>query len=676
MAEFDARRAPRHAPITPTPWSLARFIFLRMPDLLHVAIAQIKPRKGDYPANLARLAGAFEQIQALDPTPDVLVLPEAALTGYFLEGGVRDAALTAGTLARDLAATYASTGAATRPLDVVVGFYERWRGTLYNSALYVRLGDGASDAWRVLHVHRKNFLPTYGMFDEERFVERGHEIRAFDTPWGRAAMLVCEDGWHSLSATLAALDDAQVIFLCAAAPGRGVWPRDEEVAGPANVARWERLVRDIAEEHGVFVALSNLVGTEGGKIFTGASMVAGPRGDLRLRAPVWEESLATITIDLGDLARTRAELPLLSDLRTQLPHLRRMLRSADEGRRERTAVEYDAPVGCTRGDGRAAGAATRVAAAPAPSPAPGGPPRLEVASPAADRGNHSDASPIPVVRVDSRDHGLPATLAIDAPLVERWLVTFIRDEMRRRDFSRAIVGVSGGVDSAVTAHLAARALGPENVIAVRMPYRTSSPDSLAHADLVIDQLGVEARTIDISAAVDGYLAHEPDADATRRGNVMARVRMIALFDLSARHAALPLGTGNKSERLLGYFTWHADDSPPINPLGDLYKSQVWTLARHLGVSEVITSKPASADLVAGQTDEADVGISYEKADVILNWLLSGYTSDDLARCGFDPQEVEIVRRRLEGTHWKRRPPTVAMLSSTAIGEWYLRPVDY
>jgi NAD+ synthetase len=232
------------------------------------------------------------------------------------------------------------------------------------------------------------------------------------------------------------------------------------------------------------------------------------------------------------------------------------------------------------------------------------------------------------------------------------------------------------VDSAVTAYLAARALGPKNVYGVRLPYRTSSGESLEHAGLVIERLGIHCRTIDISDAVDGYLANEPDADGARRGNVMARTRMIALFDLSAKHRAIPLGTGNKTERLFGYFTWHADDSPPVNPLGDLFKSQVWALARHLGVPDEIVRKPPTADLVAGQTDEGDFGISYAKADEILNWLLSGYAPTDLVARGFVAGEVEIVRRRLEGTHWKRKLPTVAMLSPTAIGESYLRPVDY
>lgn len=274
------------------------------------------------------------------------------------------------------------------------------------------------------------------------------------------------------------------------------------------------------------------------------------------------------------------------------------------------------------------------------------------------------------------DRAGPPPLALDAELATEWLVTFLRAEFRRRKFTKGIVGMSGGVDSAVTGFLTARALGAGNTIAVRMPYRTSSPQSLEHAQLVIDALGVESRTIDISAAVDGYLTNEPDADGARRGNVMARMRMIALFDLSARYRALPVGTGNKTERLFGYFTWHADDSPPINPLGDLFKTQVWALARYLGVPEVIVAKPASADLIQGQTDEGDFGITYQRADEILNWLLSGYQPAELVAHGFDAADVERVRRRLASTHWKRRLPTVAMLSPTAIGESYLRPVDY
>jgi len=270
----------------------------------------------------------------------------------------------------------------------------------------------------------------------------------------------------------------------------------------------------------------------------------------------------------------------------------------------------------------------------------------------------------------------PLPLDIDAKLTENWLVQFIKDEMASRNFKKAIIGISGGVDSAVTAYLAARALGPRNVLGVRMPYKSSSKDSLEHAQEVIDALGIESCTVDITNAVDGYLRSDPNAEPGRRGNVMARMRMIVLFDLSAKHQAVPLGTGNKTERLFGYFTWHADDAPPINPLGDLFKTQVWTLARHLGVPESVVSKAPTADLVAGQTDEGDFGISYQKADEILNWMIAGYKPAELIARGFSEADVALVRKRLESTHWKRKLPTVAMLSPTAIGESYLRPVDY
>jgi NAD+ synthase len=253
----------------------------------------------------------------------------------------------------------------------------------------------------------------------------------------------------------------------------------------------------------------------------------------------------------------------------------------------------------------------------------------------------------------------------------------LRDEMiLRRGIPRAVIGLSGGVDSAVTAYLCARALGLENVYAIRMPYRTSSSASLSDAQLVVDALGLPCATVDISGAVDGYLQYEPEAGARRRGNVMARTRMIVLFDQSAKYDALPVGTGNKTERMLGYFTWHADDAPPVNPLGDLFKSQVWVLARYLGVPERLIEKAPSADLEANQTDEADLGVSYARADAILSHMLLGYADEALVERGFDRGDVELVRRRVDSTHWKRHLPTTAMLTNTAINEFYLRPVDY
>jgi NAD+ synthetase len=617
-----------------------------MSETLTLALAQFQPKKGDYAGNVARVGACLVQAAGLEPRPRLVCFPETSTSGYFLEGGVREHAVTAGQLAADLHRAYAGP-----PVDVSVGFYEVWRNKLYNSALYVSLGESAP---LVRHVHRKVFLPTYGLFDEARFVEPGHEIRAFDTPWGRAALLVCEDVWHSLSGTVAALDGAQLIIVPTAPPARGAWPKDDGVPGPASVSRWERLARDMADEHGLFVALVHLVGSEGGKQFPGSAMLAGPKGDLRVRGPLWKEALVVATLDLDDVTRARADMPLIADLETMAPHLRDALTKADAGTPHLLAFDGMEAIAATMGEGDEAKAAQ-----------PAG---------ARKSGKRGAAQTLPVVHADP--HVGPPPLLIDPVLVEQWLVHFLRDEMARRGFEKAVVGISGGVDSAVSAALAARALGAANVIGVRMPYRTSSPDSLAHGQLVIDALGIEGRTLDISPAVDGYLANEPDADASRRGNVMARMRMIALFDLSAKHRAIPLGTGNKTERLFGYFTWHADDSPPINPLGDLFKTQVWALARHLGVPDVVIGKAPSADLVAGQTDEGDFGISYEKADELLNWLLSGYSPADLVARGFDRRNVEVVFKRLSTTHWKRRLPTVAMVSSSTIGESYLRPVDY
>lgn len=271
----------------------------------------------------------------------------------------------------------------------------------------------------------------------------------------------------------------------------------------------------------------------------------------------------------------------------------------------------------------------------------------------------------------------PGAPGIDPAVTTEWLIAFLRDELvERRRMFRAVIGLSGGVDSAVTAFLCARALAPENVYAIRMPYKSSHPSSLSDAQLVVDALRIPCRTIDISAAVDGYLQFEPDADARRRGNVMARTRMVVLFDQSAKLDALPIGTGNKTERLLGYFTWHADDTPPVNPIGDLFKSQVWELARYLGVPRRLVEKAPTADLQVDQTDEADLGISYAQADAILEQILLGYSDEQLVERGFAPDEVSLVRRRVDSTHWKRHLPTTALLSSTAINEFYLRPVDY
>jgi NAD+ synthase (glutamine-hydrolysing) len=606
--------------------------------MLQLAIAQLRPRKGAYQDNLCRLGRMFREAAAWPVPPGLVVAPEAALTGYFLEGGVRDLALPVERLFEDLSRQHEESGAPS--LDVAIGFYEVHQNRLYNSALYATLG-GADAGIR--HVHRKVFLPTYGVFDEERFVEAGRSVQAFDTAFGRVAILICEDAWHSITPMLAALDGARLILIPSASPARGIHPGDGP-SRPTSLRRWEHIVQDIAGEHGVFVALSQLVGFEGGKAFAGGSLVAGPRGALIAQGPLFEEGLVPVTLDFEEITRARADLPLLSDLEMRLPHL---LASLGVVLADRTTAQPGA-------EAQASDKPTVLRLRPraAPQNAEAGP----------------SAAPAPAT----------APLEIDAPLTRRWLVDFIRDEVvRRRGFKKVVIGLSGGVDSSLVAYLATEALGRENVLGARMPYRTSSPESLEHAQLVIDALGIPSVTVDISVAVDGLVAAiGGDGDPGRKGNIMARARMITLFDLSAVHHALPLGTGNKTERLFGYFTWHADDSPPVNPIGDLFKTQVWALARHVGVPEVIVAKPASADLICGQTDEGDFGISYYKADGILHWLLLGYRPAEVVAFGYTADEVALVSKRLESTHWKRRLPTVAMLSQTAIGEFYLRPVDY
>jgi NAD+ synthetase len=616
---------------------------------LSLLIAQLRPRKGDYLGNIARIGEVFAQIETLSNRPDVLILPETYVSGYFLEGGVRELARPAGQVFTDLNAAYCQVcDAASPPLDIVVGFYERYRDRYYNSALYATLGheqagdtpDGPRPG--LVHVHRKVFLPTYGVFDDARFVEAGYQVAAFDTSYGRAAILICEDAWHNISGLIAALDGAQIVFVVSASPARGV-----QGERPTNLDHWEDLVRRIADEQGVFVAMAQLIGFEGGKGFAGGSLIMGPRGNVLTAGPLWNEALIAATVDLDDLPLARADMPLLADLETMLPHLQREIDRATRG--EQAVVSWEP---------------ARLAPQPTPHPQPAAQPRPGAAS-------------LPIFSAPAFDPSSDAILHINTDLVQNWLVEFLRDEVtRRRGFREVVLALSGGVDSALVAFLCAKTFGPEHVLALRLPYRTSSNESLEHAQLCIDQLGIRSETVDISPAVDAYASLDPDMDSRRKGNIMARMRMIILFDYSQKYGMLPIGTGNKTERLFGYFTWHADDSPPVNPLGDLFKTQVWQLARAMGVPPTIIDKPASADLIVGQTDEADFGISYPRADRILHFLVQGYLPERLAAHGFSPNEIQLVKKRLDSTHWKRHLPSTAMVSTTAIGEFYLRPLDY
>lgn len=288
-----------------------------MPKITVLA-AQVRPKKGDYNYNLKQVGQIFAQMRDQKIAADVLVLPETAMSGYFLEGGVREVARTKEEIFTELNAEYLANGSGG-PLDIVVGFYEQWERKYYNSCLYATLGVGTgSEASGIVHVHRKFFLPTYGVFDEKRFVSRGRQIIAFPTRFGgtKAAMLVCEDAWHSLTPTIAALKGAQVLYIVAASPARGF---SEDIV--SSVAKWKQLVTNAADEHNIWVVECGLVGFEGGKGFIGSSLVVDPFGVTQLEGPVGKEALLKAEIELDDVAVARATSPMLADLEANLADL-------------------------------------------------------------------------------------------------------------------------------------------------------------------------------------------------------------------------------------------------------------------------------------------------------------------------------------------------------------------
>jgi NAD+ synthase len=259
-------------------------------------------------------------------------------------------------------------------------------------------------------------------------------------------------------------------------------------------------------------------------------------------------------------------------------------------------------------------------------------------------------------------------LDIQCELAEELLVSFLREEVSQAGFSRVLLGLSGGIDSALSAALAVRAFGPENVLCVTLPYRSSARTSGEHAELCARRLKTALRRVDISALVDGYCEQERVSDPTRRGNVMARARMLVLYDLSVEWKGLVVGTSNKTEMLLGYTTQFGDSAHALNPLGDLYKHQVYQLARHLELPQEILDKPPSADLVAGQTDEGDLGFSYALADAILWRLVDRRQSiEELNKAGFPPDIVRKIAQRIVRNQYKRLPPVIAKLSERTIG---------
>jgi NAD+ synthase len=268
-------------------------------------------------------------------------------------------------------------------------------------------------------------------------------------------------------------------------------------------------------------------------------------------------------------------------------------------------------------------------------------------------------------------------LTINTDLARKILTSFIHSEITRSGFSHAVIGLSGGIDSALSCYLAAEALGPQNVLAVRMPYRTSSADSLKHAQMVIDALGVQSMTVDITCMVDALYAQFPDANNGRRGNAMARSRMIVLYDQSEAFRGLVVGTGNKTEILLGYTTLYGDSASALNPLGDLYKTQVRQLSRAMGMPEAIVQKPPSADLWTGQTDEGELGFTYEQVDQLLYLLVDQrYNPTDCVDAGFPEAFVRAVVERIRRNHFKRVLPPIAKLTNRTVGYDFLYLRDW
>lgn len=268
-------------------------------------------------------------------------------------------------------------------------------------------------------------------------------------------------------------------------------------------------------------------------------------------------------------------------------------------------------------------------------------------------------------------------LDINTDLASTILIGFIQSEIRRAGFSRAVIGLSGGIDSALACYLTTQALGPENVLALRMPYESSSPNSLLDAQEVIDELGIQSLTIPITEIVDPIFNRFPDSDRIRRGNIMARARMILLYDQSEAFNGLVVGTGNKTEILLGYSTLYGDSACAINPIGDLYKTQVRQLSRAIGVPASIVDKPPSADLWIGQTDEDELGFTYAEVDQLLYLLIDQrYRPEECVAEGFSEKFVNAVVKRVERNHFKRLMPPIAKLSNRTIGYDFLYLRDW
>ncbi len=260
-----------------------------------------------------------------------------------------------------------------------------------------------------------------------------------------------------------------------------------------------------------------------------------------------------------------------------------------------------------------------------------------------------------------------STLELNYNFVQKMLVQFLRDEIRNAGFSKAVIGLSGGIDSAVSTYLAAEALGKENVRAIMMPYKTSNPESKSDAELLVQELGIKSEVVEITPMVDAYIEKYAITNSLRKGNIMARQRMIILYDISAREKALVVGTSNKTELLLGYGTLFGDMASALNPIGDLYKTQIWQLAEHLGMPKKIIEKKPTADLWQGQTDENELGFSYKEVDKLLYAMIDEQKrEEELLSLGFKKQFITSIKKKIQINQFKRSLPLIAKISRRTI----------
>ena len=393
----------------------------------------------------------------------------------------------------------------------------------------------------------------------------------------------------------------------------------------------------------MYLVYANRVGFEDGVGFWGGSEILGPSGEILARARYYEADMIVAEVNLGAVRRKRIAAPMLRD------------ENLDLTINELTRIRGREPAGVVK--------APPVEKPPVRKVAP---PRTRATHDARqDReAPQGSATAVSVARAST---ATPPAIPINTPVLRRILVAFIRNEVRKVGVERVVLGLSGGVDSSLAAFLAAEALGPANVLGICMPYRSSSPESLAHAELVAQATGIATATIEITPQIDAYFERFPDATPLRRGNKMARERMTILYDHSASWRALVLGTSNKTELLLGYGTLHGDMASALNPIGDLYKTQVWALSAAVGVPAPIIEKQPTADLWQGQTDEHELGFEYREVDRLLYLMVDErYEDEELTAAGFAPAFVARVRGMVQRSQFKRRLPVIAKVSARTI----------